>query len=80
MRIVAILRGKWKEDRRICFYAERPGRDRVGCDRTGKGGRARQGYRPRRLGKTYFYAKAPNQRGYPYTNKRSKKKTARVVP
>jgi hypothetical protein len=80
MRIVAILRGKWKEDRRVCFYAERPGRDRVGCDRTGNGGRAREGYRPRRAGKTYFFAKTPNQRGYPYTNKRSKKKTARIVP
>lgn len=80
MRIVAILRGKWKEDRRVCFYAERPGRDKVGCDRTGEGGRAREGFRPRRAGKTYFFAKTPNQRGYPYTNKRSKKKTARILP
>jgi hypothetical protein len=80
MKIVAILRGKWKEGRRVCFYAERPGRDKVGCDKTGKGGRARQGYRPRRVGKTYFFAKTPNQRGYPYTNKRSKKKRVRVRP
>lgn len=80
MRIVAILRGKWKEGRRVCFYAERPGRDRVGCDKTGKGGRARNGYRPTRTGKTFFFAKVPNQRGYPYTNARSKKKTAHVVP
>jgi hypothetical protein len=78
MRIVAILRGKWKADRRVCFYAEKPGNDRVGCDRSGTGGRARFGYRPDRLGKTYFYAKVPNQRGYPYTNKRSKKKSVKI--
>ena len=80
MRIVAVLRGKWKEDRRVCFYAERPGHDKVGCDKTGKGGRARQSYRPRRAGKTFFFAKTPNQHGYPYTNKRSKKKTVRIRP
>ena len=80
MRIVAILRGKWKEGRRVCFYAERPGRDKVGCDKTGKGGRARIGYRPTRAGKKYLFAKTPNQRGYPYTNKRSKKKTVRIRP
>ena len=80
MRIVAILRGKWKEGRRVCFYAERPGRDKVGCDKTGKGGRARIGYRPTRAGKKYFFATTPNQRGYPYTNKRSKKKTVRIRP
>lgn len=80
MRIVAILRGKWKDGRRVCFYAERPGRDKFGCDKTGEGGRARIGYRPKRSGKTYFFAKTPNQRNYPYTNKRSKKKTVRVLP
>ena len=80
MRVVAILRGKWKEGVRVCFYTERPGRNKFGCDKTGKGGRARHGYRPKQLGKTFFYAKTPNQRGYPYTNKRSKKKAARIVP
>jgi hypothetical protein len=80
MRVVALLGGKWKAERKVCFYAERPGSDRIGCDRTGPGGRARLGYEPPEAGKVKFFAKVPNQRDYPYVNGRSEVKSLKVVP
>ena len=79
MTVVAKLRGKWKADRKVCFYAERPGNDRIGCSKSGDGGRAKSVYTPKETGRTYFYARVPNQRGYPYVNSTSRKKQARVV-
>ena len=79
VRAVAILGGKWRAGRKVCFYAERPGRNLIGCDKTGSGGRARLGYEPPEPGKIGFFAKVPNQKGYPYVNGRSKVKHLRVV-
>jgi hypothetical protein len=67
VRVVALLRGKYKANRKVCFYVDKPGRDRFACDETGRGGRARVGYEVREPGKLRFYAKVPNQRDYPYT-------------
>jgi hypothetical protein len=78
MTVVAKLRGRWKADRRVCFYAERPGNDRIGCSVSGDGGRAKTVFKPTDTGRIYFYARVPNQRDYPYVNSRSKKKQARV--
>lgn len=76
--VVALLRGKYKADRTVCFYATRPGRDRFACDETGQGGRARVGFEPDRSGKVRFYAKVPNQRDYPYTRGHSARKALRI--
>jgi hypothetical protein len=80
LRAVGLLRGKWKADRKVCFYTDKPGRDKFACDRTGRGGRARVGYEPDEPGKLRFYAKVPNQRNYPYTRGRSKTKSVEVLP
>ncbi len=80
LRVVGLLRGKWKADRKVCFYVNKPGRDKFACDRTGRGGRARVGYEPDEPGKLRFYAKVPNQRKYPYTRGRSKTKSVEVSP
>ena len=74
----AVLRGKFKANRTVCFYATRPGRDKFDCDETGPGGRARVSYRAKKPGKINFYAKVPNQRDYPYTRGRSAKKDVRI--
>lgn len=76
--VVAVLRGKYKADREVCFYATRPGRDKFACDETGQGGRARVGYEPDEQGKIAFYAKVPNQGDYPYTRGHSARKAARI--
>ncbi len=78
VRAVAVLRGKYKANRRICFYASRPGRDKFACDETGTGGRARVGYKTEKAGKLRIYAKVPNQRAYPYSRGRSVTKVVRV--
>jgi hypothetical protein len=80
VRVVALLRGRYKADRKVCFYVSKPGRDRFACDQTGQGGRARVGYETRESGKLRFYAKVPNQRDYPYTRGHSAKKTLTVRP
>jgi hypothetical protein len=80
LRVVGLLRGKWKSDRKVCFYVNKPGRDKFACDSTGRGGRARVGYEPVEPGKLRFYAKVPNQRNYPYTRGRSKTKTVEIEP
>jgi hypothetical protein len=77
--VVAKLRGKWKADRRVCFFAERPGNDRISCGRSGPGGRAKAVYEPTEPGRIFLYAKVPNQKGYPYVNSRSRKLQARVI-
>ncbi len=79
MRVVALLGGPWREDRRVCFYSKRAGSDRIGCDNTGAGGRARLGYQPPKAGKIRFYAKVPNQKDYPYVNGTSRVKRLKVV-
>ncbi len=76
---VAVLRGKWKEDARVCFYVKRPGRDKAGCDQTGEGGRARYAYDVSEEGKLAVYAKVPNQRDFPFTRGRSAVKVKRAV-
>jgi hypothetical protein len=80
VRAVGLLRGKWKSDRKVCFYTDKSGSDRFACDSTGRGGRARVGYEPDEPGKLHFYAKVPNQRNYPYTRGRSKTKSVEVQP
>jgi hypothetical protein len=78
IRAVAVLRGKYKAQRRVCFYASRPGRDKFACDTTGTGGRARVRYEAEKAGKLRIYAKVPNQRAYPYSRGRSVTKVVRV--
>ncbi|MET0823153.1 MAG: hypothetical protein ABWY79_02240 [Solirubrobacterales bacterium] len=78
IRVVAMLRGKWQDGRKVCFFASRPGRDKFACDTTGKGGRARAGFRAKKSGPVRFYAKVPNQRDYPYVRGRSDTKRLRV--
>ncbi len=77
--VVALLRGKYKADRTVCFYATGPGRDKFACDETGQGGRARAGFKPDEPGKVSFYARVPNQRDYPYTRGRSVRKAIRIA-
>ena len=77
--VVALLRGKFKADRRVCFFATGPGRDRFACDETGQGGRARVGYKLDHAGKLSFYARVPNQRDYPYTRGRSARKAVHIA-
>lgn len=77
--VVAKLRGKWRADRKVCFYAKRPGNDRFQCTKTGDGGRAKAYYQPKKSGRIYFYAKVPRQKGFPFANARSKKKHLRVI-
>lgn len=79
MLVTAQLRGKWKQGRKVCFFADQPGNDKIGCGSTGDGGRAKLPYKPEKTGRTYFYAKVPNQKGYPYVNAQSAKKHAKVV-
>jgi hypothetical protein len=79
MTVVAKLRGKWKADRKVCFYAERRGNDKIGCSKSGDGGRAKSVFKPTDTGRIYFYARVPNQKGYPYVNSTSEKKHAKVV-
>jgi hypothetical protein len=80
VRVVALLRGKYKENRKVCFFVSKPGRDKFACDETGQGGRARVGYEPRESGRLRFYAKVPNQRDYPYTRGHSAKKALTIEP
>jgi hypothetical protein len=80
VRVVALLRGKYKADRKVCFFVTKPGRDKFACDETGPGGRARVGYEPRDAGRMRFYAKVPNQGDYPYTRGHSAKKALTVEP
>jgi hypothetical protein len=80
VRVVALLRGHYKADRKVCFFVSKPGRDKFACDETGPGGRARVGYEPRDAGRLRFYAKVPNQRAYPYTRGHSAKKRLTVAP
>jgi len=80
VRVVALLRGKYKANRKVCFYASGPGRDKFACDETGPGGRARVGYELREAGRVRFYARVPNQRDYPYTRGHSAKKALQVDP
>jgi hypothetical protein len=80
VRVVALLRGKYKADRKVCFFVSKPGRDKFACDETGQGGRARVGYEPRDAGRLRFYAKVPNQRDYPYTRGHSAKRVLKVEP
>ncbi len=78
IRAVAVLRGKYKAQRRVCFYSSRSGHDKFACDATGTGGRARVGYQTEKSGKLRIYAKVPNQRAYPYSRGRSATKIVRV--
>ena len=78
IRAVAVLRGKYKAQRRVCFYSSRSGHDKFACDTTGTGGRARVGYQTEKSGKLRIYAKVPNQRAYPYSRGRSATKIVRV--
>jgi len=78
LRVVALLRGKYKADRKVCFYVTRHGRDKFACDQTGRGGRARVGYKAEDPGKLVFYAKVPNQHDYPYTRGHSAKKKLHI--
>lgn len=80
VRVVGVLRGKFKGGRKVCFYASKPGRDKFACDTSGRGGRARAGFKTKEPGKVRFYAKVPNQRNYPYTRGRSKTKRKTVLP
>ena len=72
VRAVGVLRGRWKADRKVCFYVDG---HKFDCDTSGRGGRARVGYRAKEPGKLRFYAKVSNQRDYPYTRGRSATKT-----
>jgi hypothetical protein len=80
VRVAALLRGKYKAGRKVCFFASRPGRDKFACDQTGPGGRARVGYEPREAGRLRFYVKVPNQRDYPYTRGHSAKRVLAIEP
>lgn len=79
VRVVAQLRGKWQDGRKVCFFASKGRPKKFACDTSGEGGRARASYKTKDAGKLRFFAKVPNQRDYPYVNGRSKVMKKRVL-
>ncbi len=80
VRVVGVLRGKYQNGRKVCFFAGQNNPKKFACDTSGEGGRAKASFKTKDAGKLRFYAKVPNQRDYPYVNGRSKSKRKRVVP